>query len=77
MMMSTSLASVLLLSAVCAGLCLLALSRVRSANFHDRGQLVISAVPWLHVCLAYGVALYICCGFGSCVSFGFGTEARE
>ena len=65
MMMSTSLANFLLLAAVCAGLCLLVLSLVRSAQFHERGLLVISAAPWLHVCLAYGVALYIRCGFGS------------
>ncbi len=65
MMMSASLPNFLLLAAVCAGLCLLALSRVRSAKFHERGLLVVSTGPRLHVCLAYGVALYIRCGFGS------------
>ncbi len=58
----------LILPAVLAGiviLCLLGIFRVRSRAIHERGHLLFSFLPWLHLALSYAVAAYVRIGFGS------------
>lgn len=54
--------------AVLAGiviLCLVGISRVRNPSVHERGHLLVSFLPWMHLAFSYAVAAYVRLGFGS------------
>jgi hypothetical protein len=58
----------LIVPAVLAGiviLCLLGISHLRSRVIHERGHLLLSFLPWLHLALSYAVATYVRIGFGA------------
>jgi hypothetical protein len=46
-------------------LCLFGISRIRNRKIHERGHLVFSFMPWLHLLVSYATAVYIRIGFGS------------
>jgi hypothetical protein len=37
----------------------------RGARFHERGHLILSGLPWLHLLASYLFAFYVRIGFGS------------
>ena len=50
---------------VIIALSLFGVSRIKSRTLLERGHLIFSFMPWLHLFISYAVAFYVRLGFGS------------